>query len=126
MKDSSGAILVKAQVTLTETSTGSNYNAVTNDQGLFNFPELPPGSYTISASEPSLSTYQQTGITVSVGDTAKVDIVLGIGSAHETVTVRSDASQLETKSSDVGIRHPQHRHACPCAWREIPPTDTRS
>ena len=102
VKDSTGAVLTKVPVLLTESNTGSSYNAVTNDQGLFNFPELPPGSYTISASAPSLEKYTQKGITVSVGDTGKVDIVLRIGSANETVTVTSDASQLETESSDVG------------------------
>ena len=102
VKDSSGAVLVKVPVDLTETSTGSRYHDVTNDQGYFNFPELPPGSYTIAVSAPSLKHYTQSGITVSVGDTAKLNIMMQVGTASETVSVTGDASQLQTESSDVG------------------------
>jgi Carboxypeptidase regulatory-like domain len=100
--DTSGAIIPNVAVNLTEPSTASNYKTVTNAQGLFNFPELPPGLYNVSTSAPSFKRYTQDGITVSVGGTASLIIALQVGAATESVTVMSDASQLQTESSDVG------------------------
>lgn len=104
--DSSGAVVPNAALTLTETRTGSSYKAVASGQGLFTFPELNPGSYTLSASAPSFREYRQSGITVSVGNTAALTIVLQVGAASDTVTVTADASQLQTESSDVGTTVP--------------------
>jgi hypothetical protein len=102
VKDTSGAILPNVDVTLTESSTGTSYKAVTNGEGIYNFPELAPGTYFLVASAPALKRYTQNGITVSVGDTAKVDVTMAVGGTNETVTVTADASQLQTESSDVG------------------------
>ena len=46
--------------------------------------------------------YVQEGITVSTNSTVGLDLQLQLGSATETVTVTSDATQLETETSDVG------------------------
>ena len=100
--DTSGAIIPNVAVNLTEANTASAYKAVTNAQGLFNFPELPPGLYNVSISAPAFKRYTQDGITVSVGGTASLNIPLQVGAATESVTVMSDASQLQTESSDVG------------------------
>ena len=102
VRDASGGVLPQVAISLTETNTGSNFKAATNEQGLFTFPELPPGKYTLSASSPSFKQYTQNGITVNVGDTATVNIVLEVGTQSESITVTSDASQLQTESSDVG------------------------
>jgi hypothetical protein len=102
VKDSSGAVVPNAPVILTEVSTGSAYKAQTNGEGIYNFPELQPGTYSISVSAPSLKAFTQTGITVTVGNTAKLDVVLQVGSSNQTITVNSDVSLLQTESSDVG------------------------
>ena len=47
--------------------------------------------------------YTQTGITVDVGSTATVNVALQVGAATQSVTVTSDASHLESESSDVGF-----------------------
>jgi len=102
VKDTSGAVLPNVDVTLTESSTGTSYKAVTNGEGIYNFPELAPGTYSLAASASALKRYTQNGITVNVGNTAKVDVTMAVGGANETVTVTGDASQLQTESSDVG------------------------
>jgi hypothetical protein len=100
--DTNGAIIPNVAINLTEASTGSNYKTKTNDQGFFNFPELPPGLYNVSISAPGFKQYTQDGINVTVGGTASLNIPLQVGAATESVTVTSDASQLQTESSDVG------------------------
>jgi len=104
--DSTGAIIPGASLTLTETKTGSHYDAASSGQGLYTFPELQPGLYTLVVSFPKFQSYTQSGINVSVGSTATVNAVLSIGSATQSVIVNSDASQLDTDSSDVGTTVP--------------------
>ena len=102
VKDANGAVLPGASITLLATDTGSRYQAVASENGLYTFPELPPGTYSVTVTDPGFATYTQHGITVNVGSTATVNAALKVGSASETITVTSDASQLQTESSDIG------------------------
>jgi hypothetical protein len=106
VKDANGALIPGASLTLKETSTGSRYDAVSSGEGLYTFPELQPGSYTLAVTSQGFESYTQNGITVSVGSTATVDAILKVGSAAVSVIVTSDASQLQTQSSDVGTTVP--------------------
>jgi hypothetical protein len=63
---------------------------------------LSPGTYSLAVASTGFESYTQSGITVSVGSTATLNIVLRLGSSTESVTVTSDASQLQTDSSDIG------------------------
>jgi len=104
--DSTGAIISGASVDLKETNTGSGYSAVANGQGLFTFPQLPPGTYSLTVGFAGFQSYKQDGITVNVGSTATVDVVLQVGAATSSVTVSGDASHLQTESSDIGTTVP--------------------
>ncbi|HEY1803412.1 MAG TPA: carboxypeptidase regulatory-like domain-containing protein, partial [Terracidiphilus sp.] len=106
VKDPTGAIIPGATLDLRETSTGSLYAAKSNGQGLFTFPELPPGTYSLAVTSPGFESYTQNGITVSVGSTAEAQAILKVGAATQTVTVTSNASQLQTDSSDIGTTVP--------------------
>ncbi len=103
INDTSGAVIQGAAITLTETQTGSPYDSKSSPEGLFTFPELPPGTYTLEVNANGFETYRQVGIDVAVASTSTVNVQLKIGSAQATVTVTSDASHLESESSDVGF-----------------------
>ena len=102
VKDANGAILQGATLTLTGTNTGSRFTAIASADGLFTFPELPPGTYALTITARGFELFTQNGITVYVGSTATVNPELRVGAATESVTVTGDASQLQTESSDVG------------------------
>jgi hypothetical protein len=103
INDTNGAVIPGAAITLTETQTGSSYDSKSGPEGLFTFPELPPGTYTLEANAPGFKTYRQVGIVVQVASTSTVTAQLNVGSAQATITVTSDASHLESESSDVGF-----------------------
>jgi hypothetical protein len=103
VKDATGASISNASLELTEISTGSHYEAKASGEGLFTFPELPPGTYALAVSAAGFESYTQNGITIEVASTSTVNAQLKVGSALATVTVTSDASHLETDSSDVGF-----------------------
>jgi Carboxypeptidase regulatory-like domain len=100
--DTSGSVVPNASVVLTEASTGTKYKTVTNAQGIYAFTEVAPGVYDLSITAASFKQYSQHGITIVVGQTITVNAVLVAGEANEIVTVNSDASQLQTESSDIG------------------------
>ncbi|MGA9062789.1 MAG: TonB-dependent receptor [Terracidiphilus sp.] len=102
VKDATGAVVAGASIELNESNTGSTYDTKATADGLFNFSEIPPGTYTLTATSSGFESYIQSGIIVEVGSTATVDVVLKVGKASESVTVMSDASHLETESSDEG------------------------
>ena len=102
LKDTNGAGLEGASINLTQTNTGSRFTAIAGTDGLYTFPELQPGSYTLAVTATGFESYTQNGITVNVGSTATVNVALKVGAASETVTVTGDASQLQSESSDVG------------------------
>lgn len=106
VKDASGAVIPGAVLNLKEANTGSQRDAVAGGEGLFTFPELQPGSYTLTVTAPGFDSYKQSGITVFVGSTASITAVLRVGSNEQSVTVTSDASQLQTDSSDIGTTVP--------------------
>jgi len=102
VKDPTGAIIPGASLELRETNTGSAYTGTSTGDGLFSFPELLPGHYSLTVTKPGFESYSQQGITVEVGSSTNLDVVLKVGSAESTVSVNGDASHLETQSSDVG------------------------
>ena len=102
VKDATGAIVPGASIELKESNTGSSYDMNATADGLFNFSELPPGTYTLTVTASGFESYIQSGIIVEVGSAASVDVVLKVGAAKESVTIMSDASHLESESSDVG------------------------
>jgi Carboxypeptidase regulatory-like domain/TonB dependent receptor len=103
VKDANGAVIQGAAISLKETQTGSSYDSQSGPEGLFTFPELPPGTYTLAVSATGFETYRQVGIEVAVASTSTVNAQLKVGSTQASITVNSDASHLESESSDEGF-----------------------
>ena len=103
VKDVSGSVVSGATLNLKETNTGSAYTSTSSAEGLFTFPELQPGTYTLEVSAPGFQSFEQAGIVIEVASTSTVIAELKVGSAETTVSVTSDASHLETDSSETGF-----------------------
>src|SRR5579875_3111338 len=99
--DASGAIIPKAQVTLTNLATGESRNVPTNTAGLFDFVGLDAGKYKITVKVSGFTTYQKNDIVMNVAQTLKEDIGLQAGSEGQTVTVEADALQVQTETNEV-------------------------
>ena len=99
--DPSGAAVANAKVTVENTSTRLTRTAQTSDAGLYSFPGIPVGTYNLSVAAPGFRAVKQSGIVLTVGAVATVDVPLAIGSAEETVTVTADAPILESTSSQT-------------------------
>jgi hypothetical protein len=105
--DPSGAAVANARVELTETSTNIRQTTITSSSGDYVFTQLNPGSYSIDVTATGFQQLNRTGITLSVGQTVGVDLVLTIGS-QQTVTVNADAPLLQSQTSDIQTTIPGH------------------
>ena len=102
VRDAGGGVLPGVTVTVTNTDTGASRVAVTNDQGVYRALLLPLGAYTVSAELEGFRKYEQTGLSLSAGQTLVVNVQLGVGNLSETVTVRSEASVAQPGRIDLG------------------------
>src|SRR5256884_2280603 len=100
--DSSGAAVANAKVTLAETNTGISHTSQTNDSGNYVFPDLPPGTYAITAEQSGFKRASRTGIDVIVNTTERVDLVLQPGNVTDTITVQAESHILQTERADTG------------------------
>lgn len=108
--DPTGAVVVGATVTVSSESTGINRTTTTNNEGVYQFTGLPPGTYEVSAEGASFSRAVLSNIKITVGQRAELKIPLEIGEAGAVVNVPIDQVQLiETTSSTVSNTIEQQR-----------------
>src|SRR5665213_60589 len=99
--DSTGAAVPDASVTVTNTETGQVRSAATTTSGVFDFPDLPIGNYTIVVSKTGFQSQKREGAQLLTGQTIGLDIALNVGSQTESITVEADNQQIQTATSTV-------------------------
>ena len=100
--DSSGAVVVSAQVTATNEGTAQARSAQTDASGNYLISQLHPGRYTLSCELAGFKKLVQKGIDLQVNQRAQIDLVLQIGEVSEIVSVEGTAPLLESQSSVLG------------------------
>ena len=103
LTDESGAVVPKAQVTVTNTSTGLSREAKTDNEGYYSIPNLPEGTYDLSVSAGGFKPYTQTHINVPINAVTRINAVVQIGAVTEQVTVEAATASLQTTKSDVSV-----------------------
>jgi hypothetical protein len=102
IRDTSGAAVAGATVTVTNTATGIQNTVTSNGSGDYEVPSVRAGLYRISAAASGFATAIAKNITVSVGNRQRIDLTLKPGQTTTTVEVSDVALQLETDSSQRG------------------------
>lgn len=100
--DSSGAAVTGATVSVVSQATGAVRRAITNNDGIYSFPSLQPGDYELKVEQQGFKSAVRGNIQLQVQQTARIDIILEVGSVGETVTVSGGVSLLSTESSSAG------------------------
>jgi carboxypeptidase family protein/TonB-dependent receptor-like protein len=100
--DPNGAVLSKAAVTLKNLATGVTVTAQTDENGNYQFFNVKIGAYQVTAEAQGFAKAVADNIQVTVNARQRIDLALKAGAVTETVTVTTDAVQLETESSDRG------------------------
>src|SRR6201993_605930 len=102
--DPSGAILVGANVTATNTATGIQTQATTNDSGVYTIRFLPIGQYQVSVSAKGFVTAQYPPFQLEINQTVKLDGKLQVGAETQTVNVEGGVAPiLNTTDGSRGL-----------------------
>ena len=100
--DITGARMPSVKVTVTESNTGLSRSTESNQSGNYSFPDLQPGTYTISAEQTGFKRASRADVSVIVNTSPRVDLTLEPGNVTETVTVTGEVPLLQTDRADTG------------------------
>ena len=99
--DPNGAAVPGATVTVTDLARQGTSSLTTNDDGRFDAPYLLPGDYKVLVEVSGFKKAVLEKVSVAINETSTVTITLDVGTVQETVTVTSDASQLNQSDPAV-------------------------
>ncbi len=103
VKDSSGAVVPNAKVTITDQAKGFNYTANTDNSGQFTVKNLPPANYTEKVAAPGFTPFEQPNMVLEVNGSANGNAILQVATAGQTVTVsETGGTQLQTENAVTG------------------------
>lgn len=89
--DKSGGVIPGADVVAKHAATNVTTTAVSNAEGLFSFPGLPIGTYTVTVSLQGFKTFLANDVVLTSGAGANVHVTLEVGGLEEQVTVISSS-----------------------------------
>src|SRR5262249_43561323 len=102
VRDPGGLFVVQAAVTATNESNGMRISVSTNEAGYYQFPYLPPGSYTISVEASGFKKFTVNHVKLDAASQATVDAALLVGDVTESVQVLASSSAVQTETAQVG------------------------
>src|SRR6266542_896659 len=101
VRDSTGAVVLGATVTATNKATNATRETSSNAVGLFDFPALPPGMYTVKSELQGFKTATR-DIELQVQQTARVNFTIELGTISETAIVTGVSPLVETANATIG------------------------
>jgi len=101
VRDESGGSVPKSAITLREVETNRTYTTTSNDNGLYVIANLPPGRYELTTEAPGFGRSMQTGIELTVGQVATIDVVVKIASTAEKIVVTTETPPVEPTRTEV-------------------------
>src|ERR1700684_2320803 len=99
VQDPSGAAVPNASVKVTNTETSAVRESTTNTSGLYSFPDLPPGVYSVRLTAAGFENMVKSNIVLQVQQTARVDFAVTVGQANQTIEVSANAALLTTENA---------------------------
>jgi hypothetical protein len=99
--DTSGAVIQNATVTITNDATQVKHSTATSGSGLYSFPNISIGTYTLEATAAGFERYRHTNIVLNVGSSIAVNPAMKIGAASQTIEVTATALALQTEDSSL-------------------------
>ena len=120
VQDESKAVLPGVTVTVLRPDTGFTQTNVTDAAGVARFIALPPGTYNVKIELAGFSTINQEGVTILVGQTAKLTMAMKVGGVAETVNVVGESPMVDIYKTDSSTNIvPQQIESLPVPNRDF-------
>jgi hypothetical protein len=100
--DPSGAAVPGAAIKVTNLATGESSAASSNQSGLYSVPLLNQGAYRIDCTARGFAPQQRPNLPLEVGQTARVDFTLNVGSVTEVIDVSAAGTLIQSETTEVG------------------------
>ena len=97
-----GSAIVGATVTAKDLDRGTEWPTTTNDDGIYAFPRIPVGKYSLKVEAKGFKTSVQSDLTLEVNQRARIDVAMQVGGVAETVPSSGEAALLQTETTQVG------------------------
>ena len=102
ISDEKGAVVQGAIVTINNAATGYTRSTKSSADGVYQFLEVPPSSYTLTVTAPGFATMKQEKVVLQVSQPATVDIAMQIKGTTEVVEVTGEAPVVNTQDATLG------------------------
>jgi carboxypeptidase family protein len=99
--DNTGALLPGVTVTATSPALMGTQTSVTNENGQYRFPALPPGEYNLKYQLAGFGTVNREGIIVGIGFNANVSVQLAVANVSEVLTVTGASPVVDVKNTNI-------------------------
>lgn len=97
--DTSGLVIMNADIVILNEATGVQYSSKTNGTGIYTITVLPPGQYRVQVSKPGFKTLIKPGIVLNVQSALALNFTLPVGATSESITVDGGTSLVDRKLS---------------------------
>ena len=101
VRDSSGAAVSGAVVTVKNLETGAARTLTTANDGRFSAPSVPVGEYSVSVARDGFQTQERTGVSLVVGQSLQLDFELGVGAVREEILVDATGAGVNTTTQQT-------------------------
>src|SRR5258708_14772159 len=101
VRDEGGVVIAKAVIALREVDTNLVYTAATNESVFYVLPHLPPGRSQLKIAYTGFSNFTSTGIVLTVGQNATLDVVLKVASKGEQIVVTTEVQPIEPTKTEI-------------------------
>src|ERR1700727_486995 len=97
--DATGAIIQNANVTVTNVATQVKHTAGTGGSGLYTFPNLDIGTYTLDVAAQGFEHYSQSNIVLEVGSSIAINVEMTVGRTDQKIEVQASGLALQTEDA---------------------------
>jgi len=109
--DDVGGTLPGVSVTASSPAQIGTLTAVTNEEGMYRFPSVPPGEYKLEFGLSGFKTLVREGIRVTLGFNSAVSVSLGVATLQETITVSGESPVVDTSATRLQTNYDEQRLA---------------
>ena len=102
VSDSSAAVIPAVSITVLNVESGTKQTSVTDGAGIYAFPNLQVGNYSVSMERAGFRRSETTGVRVDVATVSDVNVTLAVGTTDQSVEITAAAPLLETNGSNLG------------------------
>src|SRR5262249_52456991 len=102
IQDPAGLHVRDAEISVRNEQTGGRRQTSSNESGFYSVASLNPGTYRILIRREGFETIVREGVTIAVGDNARLDFTLHIGDPRTVITVTSGSPLMNTEDASIG------------------------